>query len=84
MTELKFEISQPIEEILNAEIAYGNKIVESSQGWPDKESTLILLEKPFHKTYSTDKLEYRDINDPHYWKEEYIDKSNAQTIACKF
>lgn len=84
MKKLDFEISQLIETILKAEIAQGNRIVESSKGWPEKESTLIILERPFHKKYSIDNLEYREINDPHYWKEEYSDNNNKQTIACRF
>ena len=84
MKALDFEISQSIKAILNSEIAQGNRVVESSKGWPEKESTLIILEKPFHEKYGIDNLEYRDINDPHYWKEEYNDKNNMQTIACRF
>lgn len=84
MKTLDFEISQSIEKILKAEITNGNRIVESSKGWPEKESTLIILERPFHKKYNIENLEYREINDPHYWKEEYYDNNNKQTIACKF
>ena len=84
MKALDFEISHSIKVILNSEIAQGNRVVESSKGWPEKESTLIILEKPFHEKYRIDNLEYRDINDPHYWKEAYNDKNNMQTIACRF
>ncbi|CAL2104429.1 conserved protein of unknown function [Tenacibaculum sp. 190130A14a] len=84
MKTLDFKICTSIEIILNAEITKGNKIVESSKGWPEKKSTLIILEKPFHEKYEIDNLEYRCLNDPHYWKEEYLDKSNSQTIACRF
>lgn len=84
MKTLDFELSQSIETILKAEIAKGNRIVESSKGWPEKKSSLIILEGPFHKKYSIDNLEYREINDPHYWKEEYYDSNSKQTIASRF
>ena len=25
-----------------------------------------------------------ELNDPHYWKAEYHDKINCQTLACSF
>lgn len=84
MKVLDFKISQSIEAILKAEITHGNKIIESSKGWPEKESTLILLEQPFRKKYSIDKLQFKVLNDPHYWKEEYYDSNNKQTLACRF
>ncbi|MGY6648094.1 hypothetical protein [Wenyingzhuangia sp. IMCC45574] len=84
MKTLDFEISQSIETILKAEITKGNRIVESSKGWPEKESTLVILERPFHKKYNLENLEYLEINDPHYWKEQYYDNNNKQTIACRF
>lgn len=84
MKTLNFPISQSIETILKAEIAQGNRIVESSKGWPEKESTLLILERPFHRKYRINNLEYREINDRHYWKEEYYDNTNKQTIGCGF
>ncbi|WP_299162063.1 hypothetical protein [uncultured Tenacibaculum sp.] len=84
MKDLNIEINPTIEIILKHEIKYGNSISEISKGWQKKNSILIILEKPFSKKYTIEGLEYRHINDPHYWKEEYSDKMSMQTIACKF
>jgi hypothetical protein len=47
---------------------------------------MIFLEKPFKKPIrkDLDKIEYRDVNDPHYWKAEYFDEENLQFLCCKF
>ncbi|WP_353779362.1 hypothetical protein [Winogradskyella sp. 3972H.M.0a.05] len=84
MRNLNFDISPEIEKILNSEIDNGNSIFESNMEYPDKGFVLIIMNKPFYKKYSVKKLEYRSLNDPHYWKEEYHDKALKQTIACKF
>jgi len=84
METLDFDISPLIEKILKSELNRGNSIVESSKGWPERKSTLIILKLPFHKKYTFENIEYKDINDPHYWKEEYYDKDFLQTIACRF
>jgi hypothetical protein len=84
MNSLSFRLSPLIEEILKEEISLGNNIVESSNGWPERESTFILLEKPFRKRYEISNLEYLNLNDPHYWKEEYTDLKYKQTLACRF
>ncbi|WMI66591.1 hypothetical protein RBH94_05370 [Aestuariibaculum sp. YM273] len=84
MKELNFEITPSIAEILNAELNLGNSIVEINKGWPEKDSVLIILEKPFHKNYKIPDLIFLSINDPHYWKEEYTHKIAKQSIACRF
>ena len=84
MSTPNFKVSSQIEIIINQETRLGNRIIESSKGWQNEESTLIILEKPFNKRYNISNLKYRYLNDPHYWKEEYEDKENMQTLACRF
>ena len=47
---------------------------------------MIFLDKPFKTPIQKDleNVEYRDINDPHYWKAEYFYKENRQFLCCKF
>ncbi len=78
------EFSDTLKIILSSEIKYGNEIVETSKGWPDNDSIIIFLKKPFLKTYQAKNVEYRDVNDRHYWKAEYMDKSVNHILACKF
>lgn len=76
--------SSLFKEILIIEIALGNEIVETSRGWPREESIVIILKKPFKKKYEFRNLEYKFVNAPHYWKEEYYDIINQHILACKF
>ncbi|MFY0629495.1 MAG: hypothetical protein JXR05_03880 [Flavobacteriaceae bacterium] len=79
-----YTLSPLIEIILKQEINFNNKIVEIDKWDPNKEHVFIMLEKPFKKKYHIEGLKYLNVNDPHYWKEEYQDPNFQQTIACKF
>ena len=76
--------SVSLKRILDKEIALGNNIVETSEGWPHANSIMVFLEKPFFENYQIEKIEYRHINDPYYWKAEYFDGELNHTLACKF
>lgn len=83
------ELSNAMKEILDNELKCGNKIKEIYKGrftnTPD-DSIFIFLEYPFKAEIKNDleSVVYRNINDRHYWKAEYNDKVNNQTIACPF
>ncbi len=70
--------------ILNQEIKLGNRISETSKGWPQENTIIIFLDKPYKKQYKSENIEYRNIDDPHYWKAEYYDSSTNHILACKF
>ena len=78
-------MSWPIKEILAAEIAAGNQIVQASDEWPTQNAN-ITLEYKFAKDYSTlyPNLEYWFDNDPHYWRDAYYDEENQEFIAVVF
>ena len=42
------------------------------------------FKKPFKGDYDLENIVFRNVNDPHYWKEEYIDNSVNHVLACKF
>jgi hypothetical protein len=70
--------------ILQEETALGNKVVETSEGWPEPETILVFLALPFSKTYQLPGVEFRELNDPHWWKSEYIERATHHILACKF
>ena len=72
--------------ILNEEIKLGNKIIETSKGWPHENTIMVFLEKPFKSRYDSENrdVEFRNINDPYYWKAEYFDMLTNHILACKF
>ena len=83
------ELSSDMKEILDNELKCGNKIKEIYKGrftnTPD-DSIFVFLEYPFKAEIKNDlgNVAYRSINDRHYWKAEYYDTVNNQTIACPF
>ncbi len=83
------ELSNTMKEILDNELKCGNKIKEIYKGRftniPD-DSIFIFLEYPFKAEIKNDleSVVYRNINDRHYWKAEYNDTVNNQTIVCPF
>jgi hypothetical protein len=76
--------------ILDLELQAGNKIVETYESkdstFPMPNATMIFLEKPFRTPIQREfkNIEFRNINDPHYWKAEYFDKDNTQFLCCGF
>ncbi len=73
--------------ILKEETKAGNEIVEISKGdWPEKNATFIFLKKPFLTPirHNLPNVEYRLINDPHYWKAEYHHQQSNVLLCCKF
>jgi hypothetical protein len=79
-----------LKDILELELKAGNTIVETYESkessFPIPNATMIFLDKPFKTPIRKDlqNIEYRDINDPHYWKAEYFDEENRQFLCCKF
>jgi len=66
-----------LREILDFELSINNKICETyKENWPYKGSIVIILEKPFSPPIfkNISGVEFKNINDPHYWKAEYYDK----------
>ncbi len=70
--------------ILNQEVELGNEIVETSKGWPCEKTIIIILERPFMTHNTFENVEYRNVDDPHYWKAEYVDHSTKHVLACRF
>lgn len=79
------KLNNELEKILYSELKEGNKKREISVGgFGDEEHLFIFLDKPFTSKIEISNVKYKEINDPHYWKEEYTDLKNKQTVACYF
>ncbi len=76
--------SSILTKILNHELELGNEIVETSKCWPEENTIIIFLKKPFINIYKFENVAYNIIDDPHYWKAEYLDLSTKHVLACKF
>ncbi|WP_300753690.1 hypothetical protein [uncultured Brachyspira sp.] len=79
------KLNNELEKILYSELKAGNKIREISVGgFGDEDHLFIFLSRPFTSKIEVYTVKYTEINDPHYWKSEYTDLLNKQTIACYF
>jgi hypothetical protein len=75
---------EPLQAILEAELANGNEIAEVT-AWLPKCELLVILRHPFHRAYrSSSEIEFAAIDDLHYWKSEYRFQGGKQTLACGF
>lgn len=70
--------------VLQEELAKGNRVVETASGWPKPQTIMVFLEKPFIGDYRHLPLTYTDVNDPHYWRADYLDERSWHILACKF
>jgi hypothetical protein len=67
--------------ILEAELAAGNSIAETWDGW----GLGVLLSRPFLVVHPVGgSVCFRPLNDPHYWKAEYACDTLKQIVGCRF
>lgn len=72
-----------LNEILEKEIAAGNKIAEVTD-WPPTCEKLVILEYSFSEQYTHELLQYKVVNDPHYWYAEYMANDGTECLACRY
>lgn len=85
--KILYSFSGELAQILGEELNAGNRVSETYKAdWLSQDCTVIFLEKPFitpiKKTLKN--IVFRNINDPHYWKAEYYDKTTNQYLCCGF
>jgi hypothetical protein len=75
-----------LHELLSAELAAGNAVVEYRTGLYAADAVLVLLANAFRARPRElpAGVEYRDVNDPHCWKAEYFRPTTKHCIACRF
>ncbi len=82
--EIAARFKGELKAILNLEIQSGNTVCETFCGdWPYPNSIMVFLEKPFLTPIRRDLngIEFRNVNDTHYWKAEYFDSTNNQFLC---
>jgi len=69
--------------LLEAELAAGNGIAGAGRGLHGRDAVMVLLNGPFRaKPLALPAgVEWRAVNDPHWWKEEYFHVPTAQCLA---
>ncbi len=70
-----------LNDVLAAELAAGNRVLDGDQPWGDYVQ-LIRLALPFRTQGFPVKLVLREVNDPHYWKAELVDEVTREMLVC--
>lgn len=72
-----------LKQVLDAELAAGNEVVETGRGWPDAESVFVRVKHPFRVRSGAlpGEVSYLELHDPHWWKAEYHTDSPRHTLA---
>ncbi len=73
--------------LLDAELDAGNVVVETWRGWPSATTVAVALRHPFRcnsRDSLPDAVVYRDVDDPHYWKAEYVHEDSGHMLVCRF
>lgn len=71
--------------LLAAELAAGNTVVEARTGMYGASAVLVLLSGPFRSRPARlpAGVEYRELNDPHWWKADYFHAATRDCLACR-
>jgi hypothetical protein len=85
-TEQLKQLCEDLQPLLKAELEAGNRVVETSGGWPQERSIGVFLEKHFLAPVASlpPGVEFVAVNDPHWWKAEYSCEAHSHFLACKF
>ncbi|MBR2175706.1 MAG: hypothetical protein IJ861_02015 [Clostridia bacterium] len=83
------QLTPAFKQILTNELKAGNTISETFKGgfsMVSENHIFVFLKYPFKTPIRNDLpgVEYYCTDDRHYWKAEYYDQKNQQTIACHF
>lgn len=76
-------VSSALNALLAEELASGNQIAEVSE-WLPACRKLVILDYRFSCAHDAVALEFREVNDPHYWFSEYVADGGAEVLACRF
>ena len=85
-TERVAQLCPDLRPLLEAELAAGNSVVDTWAGWPHRDSLYIQLGSPFRVRPERlpEGVRFVAIEDPHYWKSEFVCDRTHHAIACKF
>ena len=84
LKEILPRLHGPLRELLDAEIAAGNEMIEISDSWP-LPNVNVWLKRPITQKYTNKypQLKYSYLGDPKNWLEEYVDLEIGAMVAAK-
>ncbi len=85
-TERVNQLCGELKPLLDAELAAGNRIVDTWAGWPHRDSLYIQLGSPFRAQPETlpGGVRFVAVDDPQYWKSELVCDRTHHALACSF
>lgn len=80
------QLCPELQPLLAAELAAGNRIADCGPSPRQPQGILVLLAKDFKARPSTlpAGIDYVEINDPHWWKAEYVHPPSGHVLAARF
>ncbi len=84
--ELLERLDAGLRRIMDAELAARNEVEDCVLGWGNPRAVLVLFRHPFRAKWEKlpDGVRYREVNDPHWWKAEYVHEETLGCVACRF
>jgi len=77
------DLRPELKAILDQEIERGNLVQEAGRGWPDDGSVFIQVRERFCARYQMAAgVEFRTLNDPHWWEQEYSCGKPVHLLVC--
>jgi hypothetical protein len=74
-----------LRQVFDAEIAAGNRVVETRDGWPNKGALFVLLSDPFHGDSAlADAMLFYTEWTPRDWKSHFCHLDSKQILACGY
>jgi hypothetical protein len=74
------KLTEPLRTLVQSELAAGNRVVDSGAFGP---RYLVRLAGEFRVKHELPPgVVYREVNDPHWWKAEYV--SEKEMVVCGF
>ncbi len=70
--------------LLDAELAAGNEVTDTSCETPEPGSVFVRLRRPFlaRPPALPAEVTYRELNDPHWWRAEYCTRAPRHVLVC--
>jgi hypothetical protein len=74
-----------LRQVFDAEIAAGNRVVETRESWPNKGGLFVLLRDPFHSDSAlADAVLFYTEWTPRDWKSHFCHLESKQILACGY
>lgn len=79
------DLCPELRQLVAAELAAGNAIVECGPSVYDPKALLVLLAGPLRCAPAPPPagVAFREVNDPHWWKSEYVHATTGDCVAAR-